>query len=270
LFRRAATPSLMDPEALNGRVPVEPSPAMKPGADRPRGPAIGLFVSDALLLRTQLVGNRFETTVVAEGSLGLTMCPLWDDARPPPNVLETYESRSTPFGLESPRDRGLLAPLRPHEEVTVRRVALGIAKPVDLPARDVERLKSLLLIEDYSAGLRLTPGKKRHLTLPTVPPSSAQTHRTRHSRKWPSSSARHGINIFLYSGSCMARYTSRAAVVFAHCSSAARSSAGSEFNRVIQPSRKRACSTALSSRSNSRSECTGLSMLGAKRAGLLA
>ena len=64
-------------------------------------------------------------------------------------------------------DRGLLAPLSPHEEVTLRRVALGIAKPVDLPAGDVERLKSLLLIEDYSAGLRLTPaGKKRYLTLP--------------------------------------------------------------------------------------------------------
>jgi hypothetical protein len=45
--------------------------------------------------------------------------------------------------------------------------ALGIANPVDLPARDVERLKSLLLIEEVSAGLRLTPtGKKRYLTLP--------------------------------------------------------------------------------------------------------
>ena len=64
-------------------------------------------------------------------------------------------------------DRGLLAPLSPHEEVTLRRVALGIVNPVDLPARDVERLKSLLLIEDNSAGLRLTPaGKKRYLALP--------------------------------------------------------------------------------------------------------
>jgi hypothetical protein len=62
--------------------------------------------------------------------------------------------------------RGLLAPLSPNEEITLRRVALGIANPVDLPARDVERLKSLLLIED-SAGLRVTPiGKKRYLALP--------------------------------------------------------------------------------------------------------
>ena len=64
-------------------------------------------------------------------------------------------------------DRGLLAPLSPDEEVTLRRVALGIANPVDLPVRDVGRLKSLLLIEDYPAGLRLTPaGKKRYLALP--------------------------------------------------------------------------------------------------------
>jgi hypothetical protein len=64
-------------------------------------------------------------------------------------------------------DRGLLAPLSTNEEVTLRRVALGIANPTDLPDRDVERLKSLLLIEEFSAGLRLTPiGKKRYLTLP--------------------------------------------------------------------------------------------------------
>jgi hypothetical protein len=64
-------------------------------------------------------------------------------------------------------DRGLLAPLSPHEEVTLRRVALGIAQPADLPARDVERLKSLVLIEEHGAGLRLTPtGRKRYLALP--------------------------------------------------------------------------------------------------------
>ena len=64
-------------------------------------------------------------------------------------------------------DRGLLAPLSPHEEVTLRRVALGIANSVDFPARDVRRLKSLLLIEEFRAGLRVTPiGKKRYLALP--------------------------------------------------------------------------------------------------------
>jgi hypothetical protein len=64
-------------------------------------------------------------------------------------------------------DRGLLAPLSPHEEVTLRRVALGIASPADLPTQDVERLKTLLLIEEVSAGLQLTPmGKRRYLALP--------------------------------------------------------------------------------------------------------
>jgi hypothetical protein len=63
--------------------------------------------------------------------------------------------------------RGLLAPLSPHEEVTLRRVALGIAQLSDLPAQDVERLKALLLVEEHGAGLRLTPvGKKRYLALP--------------------------------------------------------------------------------------------------------
>jgi hypothetical protein len=64
-------------------------------------------------------------------------------------------------------DRGLLAPLSPHDEVTLRRVALGIANPADLPAKDTERLKALLLIEEHGGGLRLTPvGKKRYLALP--------------------------------------------------------------------------------------------------------
>jgi hypothetical protein len=64
-------------------------------------------------------------------------------------------------------DRGLLAPLIPHEEVTLRRVALGIAQLLDLPAQDVERLKALLLVEEHGASLRLTPvGKKRYLALP--------------------------------------------------------------------------------------------------------
>ena len=64
-------------------------------------------------------------------------------------------------------DRGLLAPLSPQEEVTLRRLALGIAQPRELPTKDVARLKALVLIEDHGAGLRLTPtGKERYLTLP--------------------------------------------------------------------------------------------------------
>jgi hypothetical protein len=39
-------------------------------------------------------------------------------------------------------ERGLRAPLSPHEEVSFRRVALGIWKAKLLPAGDVERLKA--------------------------------------------------------------------------------------------------------------------------------
>ena len=64
-------------------------------------------------------------------------------------------------------ERGLKAPLSPHEGVTLRRIALGIANPADLPATDVERLKALVLVEEHGAGLRLTPvGKRRYLALP--------------------------------------------------------------------------------------------------------
>jgi hypothetical protein len=45
-------------------------------------------------------------------------------------------------------------------------VALGIVNPGHLSAQDVERLKSLALIEEFSGDLRLTPtGKERYLAL---------------------------------------------------------------------------------------------------------
>jgi hypothetical protein len=63
--------------------------------------------------------------------------------------------------------RGRTAPLSPNEEVSLRRVALGISQPADLPARDITRLKALSLIEEHGAGLRLTPvGRERYLALP--------------------------------------------------------------------------------------------------------
>ena len=64
-------------------------------------------------------------------------------------------------------ERGLKALLSPHEEVTLRRAALGVSKPDDLPARDIERLKALSLIEAHGGGLRLTPtGHRRYQALP--------------------------------------------------------------------------------------------------------
>ena len=63
--------------------------------------------------------------------------------------------------------RGRTAPLSPNEQVSLRRVALGISQPADLPARDITRLKALSLIEEHGAGLRLTPlGRERYLALP--------------------------------------------------------------------------------------------------------
>jgi hypothetical protein len=63
--------------------------------------------------------------------------------------------------------RGRTAPLSPNEEVSLRRVAFGISKPADLPTRDIRRLKTLSLIEEHGAGLRLTPlGRERYLALP--------------------------------------------------------------------------------------------------------
>jgi hypothetical protein len=63
--------------------------------------------------------------------------------------------------------RGRTAPLSPNEEVSLRRVALGISKPADLPAADITRLKMLSLIEGHGTQLRLTPvGRERYLALP--------------------------------------------------------------------------------------------------------
>jgi hypothetical protein len=63
--------------------------------------------------------------------------------------------------------RGNLAPLSANEEVTLRRVALGITKAADLSDLDIKRLKALSLIEDNGGRPRLTPtGRERYLRLP--------------------------------------------------------------------------------------------------------
>ena len=59
--------------------------------------------------------------------------------------------------------RGLRAPLSPNEELTLRRVALGIVPAKDLPAADVRRLRNLALIEDRGERLGLTAlGRERY------------------------------------------------------------------------------------------------------------
>ena len=62
--------------------------------------------------------------------------------------------------------RGILAPLSPHEEITLRRVALGFGLRDQLPSQHVERLKQLALIEEAEGAFRLTElGLQRYATL---------------------------------------------------------------------------------------------------------
>ena len=51
--------------------------------------------------------------------------------------------------------RGILAPLSPHEEITLRRVALGSGGRDHLPSQHVRRLEQLALIEEADGALRL-------------------------------------------------------------------------------------------------------------------
>ena len=62
--------------------------------------------------------------------------------------------------------RGKRAPLSPYEEVTLRRIALGITQAPHLSKSDIKRLKALSLIEENGGGLGLTPmGSERYLSL---------------------------------------------------------------------------------------------------------
>ena len=62
--------------------------------------------------------------------------------------------------------RGILAPLSPHEEITLRRVALGFGLRDHLPSQHVVRLEQLALIEEADGTLRLTElGLQRYAKL---------------------------------------------------------------------------------------------------------
>lgn len=65
-----------------------------------------------------------------------------------------------------PMSRSLLAPLSPHEEITLRRVALGLSPASDLPPRDLARLAALALVDATVDGPRLTLlGRQRYHAL---------------------------------------------------------------------------------------------------------
>jgi hypothetical protein len=68
--------------------------------------------------------------------------------------------------------RSLNALLSQHEEVALRRVALGLAPKEMLSDRAIARLKSLALIEVSESGLQLTQiGRQRYAALPGVSPA---------------------------------------------------------------------------------------------------
>jgi len=63
-------------------------------------------------------------------------------------------------------ERGLRALLSPHEEVTFRRIALGISKSKHLAARDVAYLIHLCLVDENQGRLKLTDlGRERYQRL---------------------------------------------------------------------------------------------------------
>jgi hypothetical protein len=64
-------------------------------------------------------------------------------------------------------ERGLKAPLSPHEGATFRRIALGISEAKLLPARDVAYLIRLRLVDEKEGRLGLTAlGRERYHGLP--------------------------------------------------------------------------------------------------------
>ena len=62
--------------------------------------------------------------------------------------------------------RGILAPLSPNEEITLRRIALGFGARDRLTPRHVQRLLQLALIAEANGELRLTElGLQRYASL---------------------------------------------------------------------------------------------------------
>ena len=80
-------------------------------------------------------------------------------------------------------ERGLIAPLSPHEELALRRVAFGVADPLSVRASHTLRLKGLALIDDSTGALRLTPLGQRRLEAlspprPVADPARSDVHAT--------------------------------------------------------------------------------------------
>lgn len=73
--------------------------------------------------------------------------------------------------------RGQTAPLSPHEEITLRRVALRVCPASDLSLRDLDRLQALGLIKRSDDDAVLTPlGLQRYESLPRATPIAEAEH----------------------------------------------------------------------------------------------
>ncbi len=69
--------------------------------------------------------------------------------------------------------RSLSAPLSPNEELTLRRVAIGLSNANDLSTRDLVRLTALALIDPAGDRPRLTDlGRQRYRLLAGAPASA--------------------------------------------------------------------------------------------------
>ena len=80
-----------------------------------------------------------------------------------------------------PMDRGLTAPLSPNEEVTLRRISYGVAKPSELIARDIEYLSRLALVDRTGKHLVLTElGRQRLSSTPGPHFKSVPTSKDHH------------------------------------------------------------------------------------------
>lgn len=66
-------------------------------------------------------------------------------------------------------DRGLVAPLSPNEEVTLRRVAYGVVVAKTLQPRHLTRLRSLALIDDRDGALSITKLGQQRLAKSPLP-----------------------------------------------------------------------------------------------------
>jgi hypothetical protein len=66
-------------------------------------------------------------------------------------------------------DRGLVAPLSPNEEVTLRRVAYGVVVAKTLQPTHLARLRSLALIQDHDGTLSITKLGQQRLANSPVP-----------------------------------------------------------------------------------------------------